>query len=63
MPQRNIQCPNGLRNAVQLNIQSHPRSCYELIRISHGHFVKCATAAARQINERRRAAMIFQAIA
>src|SRR5258708_15779071 len=24
MPQRNIQCPNGLRSAVQLNIQSIP---------------------------------------
>src|SRR5712672_2889625 len=24
MPQRNIQCSNGLRNAVQLNIQSIP---------------------------------------
>jgi hypothetical protein len=31
MPQRNIQCSNGLRNAVQLNIQSIPAdflSCY-----------------------------------
>jgi hypothetical protein len=24
MPERNIQCSNGLRNAVQLNIQSIP---------------------------------------
>jgi hypothetical protein len=26
MPQRNLHCPNGLRNDVQLSIQSHPRS-------------------------------------
>jgi hypothetical protein len=25
MPQRNIQCSNGLRSAVQLNIQIDPR--------------------------------------
>jgi hypothetical protein len=44
MPQRNIQCPNGLRSAVQLNIQSIPADCYELIRISGDRFVKSATA-------------------
>src|SRR5882724_9718254 len=44
MPQRNIQCSNGLRNAVQLkNIQWIPVDCYELIRISGGRFVKSAT--------------------
>ncbi len=31
MPQRNIHCPNGLRNAVQLNIQSIPVVRYQLI--------------------------------
>src|SRR5258708_657125 len=44
MPQRNIQCSNGLRNAVQLkNIQWIPVDCYQLIRISGGRFVKSAT--------------------
>ena len=43
MPQRNIQCPNGLRNAVQLNIQSIPAGCYGLIRISRACFVKSTT--------------------
>jgi hypothetical protein len=45
MPQRNVQCSNGLRNAVQLNIQTIPADCYDLIRISLGYFVKSATAA------------------
>jgi hypothetical protein len=44
VPQRNVQCSNGLRNAVQLNIQSIPADCYDLIRISLGYFVKSATA-------------------
>src|ERR1700731_4140449 len=43
MPQRNIQCPNGLRNAVQLNIQSIPVVRLHLIRISRARFVKSAT--------------------
>src|ERR1700730_8641281 len=43
MPQRNIQCPNGLRNAVQLNIQSIPVVRYRVIRISRSRFVKSAT--------------------
>jgi len=43
MPQRNIHCPNGLRNAVQLNIQSIPVVRYQLIRISRAGFVKSAT--------------------
>jgi hypothetical protein len=43
MAQRNIQCPNGLRNAVQLNIQSIPVVRYRVIRISRSRFVKSAT--------------------
>ena len=31
MPQRNVQCSDGLRSAVQMNIQSIPVNCYELI--------------------------------
>src|SRR5260370_24072899 len=30
MPQRNVQCPNGLRNVVQLSIQSRPRISLDL---------------------------------
>jgi hypothetical protein len=48
MPQRNIQCPNGLRSAVQLNIQSIPAVCCDLIRISGGRFVKSATGIFRR---------------
>src|SRR5260370_5470069 len=48
MPQRNIQCPNGLRSVVQLNIQSIPAVCYVLIRISAGRFVKSATGIFRR---------------
>ena len=43
MPQRNIQCSNGLRSTVQLNIQSIPAHCYGLIRISRRRFVKSTT--------------------
>src|ERR1700722_2091058 len=43
MPQRNIQCPYGLRSAVQLNIQSIPAYCSQLIRISRSAFVKSTT--------------------
>jgi hypothetical protein len=63
MRKRNIERSNGLRNAVQLNIQSLPRGCYELIRISHGRFVKCATAVGEQLIDRLRAAMTFHLIA
>jgi len=43
MLQRNIHCPNGLRDAVQLNIQSIPVVRYHLMRVSRARFVKSAT--------------------
>jgi hypothetical protein len=44
MTECNVERSNWLRNAVQLNIQSIPAKCYELIRSSPACFVKSATA-------------------
>jgi len=57
MPQRNIQCPNGLRNAVQLNIQSIPVVRYRVIRISRSRFVKSATGVLGRGFDRDRSAI------
>jgi hypothetical protein len=40
----NFERSNRFRNTVQLTIQLIPAECYDLIRISHGRFVKSATA-------------------